>query len=75
MDKRESAIQAIRDAQRQIAEIAVKWQKEGIDTSPLSAPVMRIQDARAYLESLTPIWDRLKHEAQEVDAAGDGRST
>lgn len=46
------AVENLRRARRRIVETAADWQARGIDTEPLNAPLIGIQEALAELEAL-----------------------
>ena len=47
------ALQKIMQARRTIVRTAAAWQAQGIETSPLSDPLINLQEAIALLESLS----------------------
>jgi hypothetical protein len=44
------AVTKLRTARQQITQVAAKWQAEGVDTSPLTGPLLVLQEAIAILE-------------------------
>jgi hypothetical protein len=45
-------VQKIVRARGAIVRVAARWQAQGIETSPLTGPLLEIQEALAQLESL-----------------------
>jgi hypothetical protein len=45
------AAEKLRAARQQITHIAAQWQAEGLDTSPLAAPLLMLQEAIAAVEA------------------------
>jgi hypothetical protein len=41
----------LREVRQQIAQVAARWQAEGLDTSPLAGPLLGMQEAIADLEA------------------------
>ena len=60
------AIDRLRAARRRLVEVAAAWQAEGIDTEPLNAPLIDIQEALAELEML----DLERAAAQQLSVFG-----
>ena len=49
--RRQRAIDKIRIARDTIVRVAAAWQRDGRDTTPLSQPLIDVQEALAELES------------------------
>ena len=60
------AVEKLRHARRRIVETAADWQARGIDTEPLNAPLIEIQEALAELEAM----DVPEVAARAVDVLG-----
>jgi len=46
------ATQKLRAAVRTVANVAARWQAEGIDTEPLNLPIIQIHEALAELDAI-----------------------
>ena len=46
------ALPRLRDARDLIVRIAAQWQADGLDTSPLAAPLADVQEAIADIEAI-----------------------
>ena len=60
------ATETLRRARRELITVAADWQARGIDTEPLNAPLIEIQEALAELEAL----DVAKVAAEAVEVLG-----
>lgn len=51
-ERTRKAVAALHQARHEIAEVAARWEADGaVDTSPLVAPLLRIQQAMSELEA------------------------
>ena len=53
-DRVHKAVQKLGHARAAIVRIAAAWQADGVETSPLTEPLVQIQEALAHLEALSP---------------------
>jgi hypothetical protein len=71
----------LRAVRQQIAQVAAKWQAEGVDTSPLAGPLMGIQEAiadleaRAQAEQFRALSRELRNHFNAVRVSGAGLET
>jgi len=59
------AVRRIQAARDTIIRVAAAWQAAGRDTSPLSQPLVEIQEALAELETMNRAAARLKRRARK----------
>ena len=76
-----SAVAKLLAARRQIAAVAAQWQAQGIDTSPLTGPLLAMQEAIAELETQSEaeqfraLTRELRNHFNAVRASGAGLET